>query len=57
MVFEAKLTQLRQPIQAGLDSGPAEPWDSEQIKRTGHARRAAKLRRPQAFNTIAPSST
>jgi antitoxin ParD1/3/4 len=40
-VREAKLAQLRADIQAGLDSGPAEVWDPEQIKSAGHARRAA----------------
>jgi len=39
---EAKLAQLRQDIQAGLDSGPGEAWDPEQIKSAGHARRAVK---------------
>ena len=38
----AKLAQLRQDIQEGLDSGPGEPWDPEQIIREGRARRATK---------------
>ena len=31
---DAKLDQLRHDIQEGLDSGPATPWDAEEIKRT-----------------------
>jgi antitoxin ParD1/3/4 len=37
----AKLGQLRQEIQDGLDSGPAVPWDPEEIKHAGRAKRAA----------------
>ena len=40
----AKLEQLRQDIQEGLDSGPAAAWDAEEIKRQGRAKRAAKTR-------------
>jgi antitoxin ParD1/3/4 len=39
---EAKLDQLRNDIREGLDSGPATAWDSEEIKREGRARRAAR---------------
>lgn len=35
----AKLAQLRQDIQDGLDSGPGEAWDPEQVIREGRARR------------------
>jgi len=38
----AKLDQLRQDIREGLESGPATPWDPEQIKRDGRARQAAR---------------
>ena len=38
----AKLDQLRQAIQEGLDSGPAVELDPEEVKRAGRARRAAK---------------
>lgn len=38
----AKLGQLRQALQAGMDSGPAVELDPEDVKRAGRARRAAK---------------
>ncbi|MGO8974714.1 MAG: type II toxin-antitoxin system ParD family antitoxin [Steroidobacteraceae bacterium] len=38
----AKLDQLRQDIREGLESGPATPWDPEEIKREGRARRDAR---------------
>jgi antitoxin ParD1/3/4 len=38
----AKLDQLRQAIQEGLDSGPAIELDPEEVKRAGRERRAAK---------------
>ncbi|MFC0132382.1 type II toxin-antitoxin system ParD family antitoxin [Massilia eurypsychrophila] len=38
----ARLEQLRQEIQKGLDSGPAVEWNSEEVKAAGRARRAAK---------------
>ena len=38
----AKLDQLRQDIQDGLKSGPATPWDVEEMKREGRKRRAAR---------------
>jgi antitoxin ParD1/3/4 len=41
-LLEAKLSQLRQDIREGLESGPAAPWDPEEIKRAGRARMAAK---------------
>jgi antitoxin ParD1/3/4 len=37
----AKPKQLRDDIQEGIDSGPALPWDPEEIKREGRARKAA----------------
>lgn len=40
---EAKLGQLRQEIQEGLDSGSAAEWNPDEVKRAGHARRAAKV--------------
>lgn len=40
----AKLEQLRQDIQEGLDSGPATAWDATEIKRQGRAKQAAKTR-------------
>ncbi len=40
----AKLDQLRQDIQEGLDSGPATAWSPEEIKRAGRIKRAAKTR-------------
>lgn len=39
----AKLDQLRQAIQDGLDSGPAVELDPDDVKRAGRARRAAKM--------------
>jgi hypothetical protein len=42
------LEQLRQDVRAGLASGPAVAWDSEQVKRDGRKRnrsRAAALAR------------
>lgn len=41
-LLEAKLDQLRQDIREGLDSGPAMPWDPDEIKRAGRVRRAAQ---------------
>jgi antitoxin ParD1/3/4 len=38
----AKLDQLRHDIQDGLNSGPATPWDVEEMKREGRKRRAAR---------------
>ncbi len=43
----AKLAQLRQDVQEGLDSGPATTWDAEAIKQAGRAKRAAKPRTPE----------
>lgn len=34
----ARLEQLRQDVRAGLASGPAVAWDSEQVKRDGRKR-------------------
>lgn len=42
-LHEAKLDQLRQAIQEGLDSGPAVELDPDEVKRAGRARRAAKV--------------
>lgn len=41
-VRAAKLDQLRNDIQEGINSGPATSWDAADIKRAGRARRAAK---------------
>jgi antitoxin ParD1/3/4 len=41
-LLSAKLDQLRQDIREGLDSGPATPWDPDEIKRQGRARREAR---------------
>lgn len=38
----ARLAQLRQEIQDGLDSGPTVAWDAEARKRAGCAKRKAK---------------
>lgn len=37
-----KLEQLRQDIHEGMNSGESTPWDAEEIKRDGRARRAAR---------------
>jgi antitoxin ParD1/3/4 len=34
-----KFEQLREDIRKGLESGPAAPWDTEEIKREGRARK------------------
>jgi antitoxin ParD1/3/4 len=34
-----KPEQLREDIRKGLESGPAAPWDPEEIKREGRARK------------------
>jgi antitoxin ParD1/3/4 len=38
----AKFENLRQEIREGLDSGPAIPWDVEEMKQTGRKRLAAR---------------
>lgn len=38
----AKLEQLRDDMRKGLNSGPSKPWDPEEVKREGRARRARK---------------
>lgn len=38
----ARLSQLQQDIQEGLDSGPAVVWDPDEIKRAARVKRAAK---------------
>jgi antitoxin ParD1/3/4 len=38
----AKLEQLRQDLQDGLDSGPAVVWDAADLKSAGRAKRHAK---------------
>lgn len=40
----ARLEQLRQDIRAGLDSGPAQTWNPDQVTREGRARRQDKSR-------------
>ena len=37
-----KLEQLQQDIHEGLCSGESTPWDAEEMKRDGRARRAAR---------------
>lgn len=44
----AKLAQLRQNIQDGLDSGPAAAWDAAEVKREGRAKKATKTRATEA---------
>lgn len=39
----AKLKQLRQDLQEGLDSGPAAAWDAGEMKSAGRAKRHAKV--------------
>jgi antitoxin ParD1/3/4 len=41
-VREAKLDRLRQDIQEGLTSGPASPWNAEEIKREARRQRTGK---------------
>ena len=36
-----RLDQLRQEVRKGLESGPSAPWDVDEIKQQGRARRAA----------------
>ncbi len=38
-----KLEQLRQDIREGLASGDPTPWNSDEIKKEGRKRRAARL--------------
>jgi antitoxin ParD1/3/4 len=38
----AKLEQLRQDIREGVESGDGAPWNPEEIKREGRARRGAR---------------
>ena len=40
-VLGAKLDQLRHDIREGLDSGPAAPWEPEEIKRAGRVRQSS----------------
>lgn len=44
----AKLSQLRQDIKEGQDSGPAMAWDAEEAKRGGRVKKAAKTRATEA---------
>jgi len=37
-----KLERLRQDIRQGLESGPATPWNVEEMKRAGRKRLAAR---------------
>ncbi len=36
----AKLDQLRQALQEGVESGPGTEWEPDEIKRNGRAKRA-----------------
>jgi antitoxin ParD1/3/4 len=45
---QATLDQLRKDIHEGMESGPAKPWDAEQVKRDGRSRRASKVRTSKA---------
>lgn len=38
----AKLEQLRQAIRDGLESGPATPWNADEVKQAGRQRRASR---------------
>jgi antitoxin ParD1/3/4 len=42
----ARLGQLREAVQEGLDSGRAANWDPGEIKRTARARRVAGAQSP-----------
>jgi len=37
----ARLAQLRNDIQEGLESGPGEPWDAEETKRLARVRHSS----------------
>ena len=39
-LYQIRLEALREEIQKGLDSGPSEPWDAEDIKAEGRRRLA-----------------
>lgn len=39
---EMKLADLRREIQAGLDSGPATPWNVEEFLKEAHSRHEQK---------------
>jgi hypothetical protein len=41
-----RLDRLRKDIADGLHSGPAEPWDPEEIKRAGRTRLKATDKKP-----------
>jgi hypothetical protein len=41
-----RLDQLRKAIGEGLASGPAEPWDPEEIKRLGRERLKTADKKP-----------
>jgi antitoxin ParD1/3/4 len=45
---QARLDQLRKDIHEGMESGPAKPWDADQVKRDGRARRESKARESKA---------
>jgi len=45
---QARLDQLRNDIHEGMESGAAKPWDADQVKREGRARRASKSRESKA---------
>jgi len=42
----AKLEQLRNDIQEGLNSGPVTAWDAEEIKQAGRAKSRPALKQP-----------
>lgn len=39
---EARLEALRRDIDAGLESGPSEPWDLDEVKTEARRRKAAQ---------------
>lgn len=39
---KVRTDELRQLVQEGIDSGPSEPWDVEEIKAEGRRRLASK---------------
>lgn len=43
-----RLDQLRQDVRKGLESGPAQPWDPEAIKKKGRSRLGAGKARAKA---------
>lgn len=39
-----KLKQLRRDLREGLESGPAAPWNMEEVRRAGRRRLSARLK-------------